>query len=184
MTITKRRAVFLDRDGVLNRAVIRNGKPYPPASINEVEIMPGVPEALTRLKDGGFTLIVVSNQPDVKRGITSQDAIEAINAHLAQRLPIDCFLMCYHDSDDNCGCRKPRPGMLLRASLEFEIDLASSFMVGDRWRDVEAGASAGCKTFFINYGYNETQPLAPNFRVSSLLEATSIILSQGNHEKS
>lgn len=183
MTTMKRRAVFLDRDGVLNRAMIRNGKPYPPANVGEVEILPGVLDALTSLKSGGFTLVVVSNQPDVKRGTASQGVVEAINAYLAQRLPIDRFFMCYHDSDDNCDCRKPRPGMLLRASREFEINLADSFMVGDRWRDVEAGASVGCKTFFINCGYNEAQPMAPTFRVSSLLEAASIILSLGNHEK-
>jgi D-glycero-D-manno-heptose 1,7-bisphosphate phosphatase len=172
-----RRAVFLDRDGVINRAIVREGKPYPPASLEEFEILPGVREALDQLKDAGFVLVVVSNQPDVARGTTARDAVEPINAELAERLPIDDFRMCYHDSGDGCECRKPRPGMLLAAARDHEIDLFSSFMVGDRWRDVEAGKRAGCRTLFIDYGYDERQPEVCDYRVKSLAEAAEIILS-------
>ncbi len=179
----KRRAVFLDRDGVLNRSVVKDGKPYPPGSVAEIEIFPGVTEALKRLKDAGFTLIVVSNQPDVGRGVTPQATVEAINDYLAERMPIDRFIMCYHDNDDGCDCRKPRPGMLLAGAQEFDIDLASSFMVGDRWRDVEAGSNAGCATLFIDYGYNEKQPPPGTLRVSSLAEAVVIILNGDKNEK-
>jgi len=172
-----RRAVFLDRDGVINRSIIRAGKPYPPGHMDELEILPGVPEALERLKAAGFALIVVSNQPDVARGTTTRAHVEAINATLARVLPIDGFSMCYHDSGDGCACRKPNPGMLLDAAKERNIDLALSYMVGDRWRDVEAGQRAGCKTFFIHYGYDEKQPDGYDYRVDSLLEASRIILS-------
>lgn len=183
MSATKRRAVFLDRDGVLNRAVVREGKPYPPVNLDELEILPGVADGIKQLKAAGFVLIVVSNQPDVARGTTSRESVEAINAYLAERLPINRFIMCYHDSGDNCDCRKPRPGMLLTGGREFGVDLSASFMVGDRWRDVEAGTSAGCRTFFIDYGYDEQRPLSSDFRVSSLQEAASIIL-EVNNEKS
>jgi D-glycero-D-manno-heptose 1,7-bisphosphate phosphatase len=172
----KRRAVFLDRDGVLNRAVVRAGRPYPPASVAEVEILPGVVEALGGLKEAGFVLIVVSNQPDVARGTTPRVTVEAINAHLADRLPIDRFIMCYHDSSDGCDCRKPSPGMLFAGAREFDVDLSSSYMVGDRWRDVEAGITAGCKTIFIDYGYDEKHPQSFDFRVSSMREAAITIL--------
>lgn len=172
----KRRAVFLDRDGVLNRALMREGKPYPPASIAEVEILPGVVEALKGLKEAGFVLIVVSNQPDAARGTTPKETVEAINAFLANRLPVDRFIMCYHDNGDGCDCRKPRPGMLLAGAKEFDVDLAASFMVGDRWRDVEAGIAAGCKTIFIDYGYTEKVPQTYDYRVFSTYEAVMYIL--------
>ena len=172
-----RRAVFLDRDGVINRALVREGKPYPPAGLEELEILPGVVAALTRIKAAGFVLIVVSNQPDVARGTTARDAVETINAKIAKSLPVDDFRMCYHDSGDGCDCRKPQPGMLLAAARDHGIDLSASFMVGDRWRDVEAGQRAGCRTLFIDYGYDERQPEACDYRVKSLAEAAEIILS-------
>jgi D-glycero-D-manno-heptose 1,7-bisphosphate phosphatase len=170
-----RRAVFLDRDGVINRAVVREGKPYPPASVGELEILPGVSEALAQLKAAGFILIVVSNQPDVARGTTPQAIVEAINASLSRALPIDESVMCYHDSGDDCDCRKPRPGMLLDAASKWGVDLSASFMVGDRWRDVEAGQRAGCKTVFVDYGYDEKQPENVDCRVHSLIEAVPFI---------
>jgi D-glycero-D-manno-heptose 1,7-bisphosphate phosphatase len=174
----KRRAVFLDRDGVLNRAVVRDGRPYPPAIVAEVEILPGVVEALQRLKVAGFVLIVVSNQPDVARGTTPQETVEAINAFLANRLPVDRFIMCYHDSADNCDCRKPRPGMLFAGAKEFDVDMSSSYMVGDRWRDVEAGIAAGCKTIFVDYDYDEKRPQSCDYQVFSLQEAAITILME------
>lgn len=170
-----KRAVFLDRDGVINRAIVRDGKPYPPASLEELEILPGVHEALKKLHDANYLLIVVTNQPDVARGTSRREDIELINTFLSSQLPIDDFKICYHDSNDKCSCRKPLPGALFEAAEFHRIDLAKSFMVGDRWRDVEAGQSAGCKTFFINYAYSERQPKKPNFIVSSLLEAQKII---------
>ena len=127
MSAMKRKAVFIDRDGVLNRAVVREGRPYPPASVGEVEILPGVPESLRALKAAGFILIVVSNQPDVARGATTKGTVEAINAYLAERLPIDRFIMCYHDSNDGCDCRKPKPGMLLDGAREFDVGLEYQF---------------------------------------------------------
>ncbi|WP_281776997.1 HAD family hydrolase [Polynucleobacter sp. KF022] len=173
-----RRAVFLDRDGVLNRAIVRDGMPYPPASLLELEILPGVQDALQQLHDANYLLVVVTNQPDVARGISKREDIELINAFLSSQLPIDDFKTCYHDSGDCCSCRKPLPGALFEAAQEHNIDLSKSFMVGDRWRDIEAGTSAGCKTFFINYRYAEQKPDAPDFIVSSLLEAKKIILGE------
>jgi len=171
-----RRAAFLDRDGVLNAAVVREGKPYPPASAAEVVILPGVAEALCRLKAAGYLIIVVSNQPDVARGTTTREAVEAINARLAAELPIDEFRTCYHDAADNCPCRKPKPGMLLAAAREHDLDLFACFMAGDRWRDVEAGRNAGCATVFIDYGYNENQPESYDIRAHSLAEAVDVFL--------
>ena len=170
------RAVFLDRDGVLNRALLRDNKPHPPRSVGELEILPGVAEVLLELKAAGFLLIVVSNQPDVARGTVTRGAVEGINQALAAALPIDEFRTCYHDSSTGCHCRKPKPGMLLDAAGKWNIDLSHSYMVGDRWRDAEAGQAAGCSTLFIDYGYDEKQPEQVDYRVTSLREAAKIIL--------
>lgn len=172
-----RRAVFLDRDGVINQAVVRDGKPYPPARPEELSILPGVPEALAELKGAGFLLLVVTNQPDVARGTQKREVIEAMHQDLVARLPLDDVLCCYHDGPDGCSCRKPAPGLLLEASRMRGIDLSQSFMVGDRWRDIEAGEAAGCRTIFIDHGYSERQPVRFDAKVASLAEAAAWILA-------
>ena len=173
-----RRAVFLDRDGVINRAIVRDSKPYPPANLAETEILPDVAEALIALRDAGFMLIVVTNQPDVARGTTSRAVVEEINKYLADRLPITEFRTCYHNNEDGCNCRKPLSGSLTAAAKQHGIDLGNSYMVGDRWRDTEAGQRAGCKTIFIDYGYDEKQPESVDYRAASLLDAAQIILGK------
>lgn len=176
----KRRAVFLDRDGVINRAIVQNGNPHPPSGLDELEILPGVPEALARLRAAGFRLIVVTNQPDVARGKQTRKAVETIHKALQSQLPLDEFRVCYHDDADGCACRKPAPGMLLDAAKAVDLDLAKSFMVGDRWRDIEAGRRAGCTTILIDYHYAEIERSHPHARVSSLPEAVDWILSHIN----
>jgi D-glycero-D-manno-heptose 1,7-bisphosphate phosphatase len=173
----KNKAVFLDRDGVLNQAVVRNGKPYPPANAPELVLTPNAKEALQELKAQGFLLLVVTNQPDVAKGITTRAAVEEINRKLASELPVDDVFVCYHKDGDGCDCRKPKPGMILDGARKHNVDLAESFMVGDRWRDVEAGQNAGCRTVFIDGGYEERQPARPaDARVLSLKEAAKWIL--------
>jgi D-glycero-D-manno-heptose 1,7-bisphosphate phosphatase len=168
--------VFLDRDGVLNRAIVRGGKPYPPATLDELEIPPDTAQALADLKAAGYRLIVVTNQPDVARGVRTRESVEAINAALSAQLPIDEFRVCYHDDGDRCGCRKPRPGLLLQNPAD---DLARSVIVGDRWRDIEAGVHAGVgATVLIDYGYDEPVRVEPDARVGSLREAAAWILQR------
>jgi D-glycero-D-manno-heptose 1,7-bisphosphate phosphatase len=173
-----RRAVFLDRDGVLNRARVLAGRPFPPASVSELEILPLVRESLTALRVHGYLLVVVTNQPDVSRGSTSRRLVDDIHERLRQELPLDVILTCFHDDDDGCDCRKPQPGLFTRAAREYGIHLQSSFMVGDRWRDIEAGRRAGCNTFFIDCRYDEPLPVGYDHRVTSLAEASAIILAQ------
>ena len=167
--------VFLDRDGVLNRAFVRQGRPYPPANVAAVEILPGVPEACAALRESGFRLIVVTNQPDVARGSASREEVEAINEALVKQLPLDDIRVCYHDDADGCSCRKPKCGLLRSAARDWHVDLSASFMVGDRWKDMEAGWRAGCRTVFIDYGYSEKRPTHLDCRVGSLIEAANWI---------
>jgi D-glycero-D-manno-heptose 1,7-bisphosphate phosphatase len=177
------RAIFLDRDGVLNHPVVRDGKPYPPARPEDVEIYAGLREQLQRLKDRGFVLIVVTNQPDVARGTARKETVERINDVIGRELPaIDRFLVCFHDNGDNCDCRKPRPGMLLAGAREFEVDLARSYIIGDRRGDVEAGMAAGSRTIFIDRAYSEAPPAVCDHRVSSTREALTIIEHESEHE--
>ena len=177
---TSVRAVFLDRDGVINRALEHEEMPYPPRNLAEFEIYPEVPAACAKLKAAGFLLIVATNQPDVGRGMLDQSIVEKIHAHMTSVLLIDRVEVCYHPGQglSNCDCRKPKPGMLLRAARELNINLEQSWMVGDRWRDVDCGHAAGCKTIFIDRGYAEELRQKPDFTVKNLAEAADIILSQ------
>jgi D-glycero-D-manno-heptose 1,7-bisphosphate phosphatase len=169
------RAVFLDRDGVINRAIVRDGRPYAPASLAELELLPGVDAALARLKQAGFLLIVATNQPDIGKGLLPGEVVEHMHEYLRSRLPIDDFKVCCHTDEDGCRCRKPKPGMLTETAAERSIRLSDSFMVGDRWRDIEAGRNAGCKTILIQSSYRERAAQTPDWVAGSLLEASRII---------
>ena len=171
-----RQAVFLDRDGVINRAVVKNGKPFPPASLDAFEFLPGVESAALALRKAGFLIVVVTNQPDVATGLQAREVVESMHKKLHDAAICDDIKVCYHTDDDACDCRKPKPGMLLEAAKEWQIDLQRSFMVGDRWRDVAAGKAAGCQTFFIDYQYREQSAEKPDAIVTSLKEAAKLIL--------
>jgi D-glycero-D-manno-heptose 1,7-bisphosphate phosphatase len=176
-------AVFLDRDGVLNRAVVREGRPHPPDDLSALEVLPGAAEACATLRAAGFLLIVVTNQPDIARGTRTRDEIDTINRRLSELLPVDEFRICPHDDADRCECRKPSPGLILVAGRERGLDLRRSVMVGDRWRDVEAGKRAGCWTVFVDHGYTERRPEAPDLTVKSLGEAVPWILATASRER-
>jgi D-sedoheptulose 7-phosphate isomerase len=178
----KKKAVFLDRDGVLTRAVINGGKPFPPAAGAELELAADAKQALTRLKAAGFLLLVVTNQPDVARGLLRADAVEQMHGWLKSQLPVDDIFTCYHDDVDRCDCRKPLPGLLLQAANRYNVDVVSSYMIGDRWRDVDAGTAAGAKVIWIDRGYAERQPsFPPSARAASLSEAVDWILADSRN---
>jgi D-glycero-D-manno-heptose 1,7-bisphosphate phosphatase len=148
--------------------------------LDEFEILPGVPEACSKLKAAGFLLVVATNQPDVGRGTLKQETVETIHTEMRRQLPLDRVEVCYHpgQGQSECDCRKPKPGMLLRAARELGVDLAQSWMVGDRWRDVDCGRAAGCRTIFIDRGYAEELRQKPDFFAGNLVEAADIILRQ------
>ena len=175
-----RRAVFLDRDGVLNESIVRNRKPYPPATLAEFKLFPDASPALARLKAAGFLLLVVTNQPDVARRTQSREIVETMHARMAAALPIDDFFVCWHDDADRCGCRKPLPGLLYSAADRYEVDLGGSFLIGDRWRDIDAGAAVGCRTVLIDREYDERQPQSrPDYCTASITGAADWILRNG-----
>lgn len=173
------RAVFLDRDGVINRVTVHDGKPFPPKSLQELEILPEVPGSIARLKAAGFCVVVVTNQPDIARGTQSADEVRRMHAALAAALPLDDVLVCPHDDSADCMCRKPRPGMLLAAADRHSINLSLSFMVGDRWRDVDVGHNSGCRSIFIDRQYTEQSPTRPpDYVCKSLADAAEWILAE------
>jgi len=155
--VTGRPAVFLDRDGVLNRSLVRDGRPYAPRTLSDFHILPEAPAALTRLKAAGYLLVVVTNQPDIGNALVAPSIVETMHDLLRAALPVDDIRCCPHTREDGCSCRKPRPGMLLDAAAEWDIDLAASVMIGDRAGDMAAGRAAGCgRCVFIDRGYVET----------------------------
>ena len=170
-----RKAIFLDRDGTLNKAFIKNGLPFSPESFNEFEILPGVKESLLKLKKLNFVCLLITNQPDVSRGKINKNVVIQMNNFLKSEIKLDDIFVCYHDDHDNCECRKPKPGLILNAKKKWDIDLNKSYMIGDRWKDVQAGINAGCKTVFINNNYKETKQVKANFITDSLINAVYIL---------
>ena len=170
----KRRAVFLDRDGVLNRSHVREGKPFAPLRVEEFDILPGVAKAVAALREAEFLAIVTTNQKDIGEGLASMDVLEAMHDKLRAEVLVDDICVC--TCGETCRRYKPKSGMLLDAAAQWDIDLAASIMVGDRWRDVDAGKAAGCLTYFIDCGYAESLNHAPDYTVSDLPEAVRHIL--------
>jgi len=175
-----RRAVFLDRDGVLNRPLVREGRPYPPARVEDFEIYEDVSAGCEQLDSAGFLLVVVTNQPDVNRGTQRREIAEAMHHKMLAALPqIARIEVCWHAGKewaDPCSCRKPQPGMVVRAAKALDIDLDRSFLIGDRWRDVDCGRAAGCRTVFIDRGYSETLKSLPDWTVKTFAQAVDVIL--------
>lgn len=176
VTITPRPCIFLDRDGVLNKSIIREGKPYPPRDFKEFEWIPGVIEQCLNLKKAGYLLVVVTNQPDITSKLTNWKTVHQIHAELLKQVPFNAIKVCT-DLEESSFHKKPNPGMLLEAAQELNIDLIRSWMIGDRWRDIEAGKNAGCKTIWINCGYQERVPEKPDYTAQSMKEAADIILN-------
>ena len=173
------RAVFLDRDGVINRAIMREGRPYSPVSIEDFELLPRVGEAARRLHEADFKLIVFTNQPDVKNGLQTMENVEETHRKIRKELPLDDIKVCFHNDSDRCQCRKPKPGMLLEAAKDWSIDLKKSYMVGDTWKDIDAGKTAGCKTIWVRHpGYAESEKVSADEAVDSLYEAAELILER------
>ena len=177
-----RRAVFLDRDGVLIDTPWYDNKPGSAHTLGEVEVLPGVKEAVAALRAAGWICVMVTNQPEIATGRASRRAVEAINAWLKGRLGLDAVCMCPHRDQDQCECRKPKPGMLHAAATALSLDLGRSVMVGDRWRDVGAGRAAGCRTVWIDRSYaarglREPLPDAPDHVAASLSDALGFLLA-------
>ena len=171
-----RRAVFLDRDGVLNRAYVENGVPVPPRTADRFELLPGVVETCRAFAEAGLALVVVTNQPDLARGALDVDELEAMHTLLRAELPLDDVVVCPHDGKEGCWCRKPRPGMILDAARRLGLDLDHSVAVGDRWRDIDAAHRAGVASVWIDWGLGEPLKDSPGARFGSLAEARDHVM--------
>jgi D-glycero-D-manno-heptose 1,7-bisphosphate phosphatase len=180
----RRRAVFLDRDGVINRPVVRDGRPYPPAEVKDFELYDDVAAGCARLDAAGYLLVVVTNQPDVARGTQTRAVVEEMHRTMLDALPqISRVEVCWHAGPkwgEPCDCHKPEPGMVWRAAQALGIDLAPSFLVGDRWRDVDCGHRAGCRTILIDRDYSEELRQPPDWTVTSFAQAVEVILQAGD----
>ncbi len=176
-----KKAVFLDRDGVLNYSIIRANKPFPPQTLEEFKIYEDAFEALKKLKKWGFNLIVATNQPDIARNHQTPDVVETMHQKLIDKLPLDSIKMC---TDETSSDYKPLPGMLLKSAKEFGLNLKESYMIGDRWRDIGAGVNAGCyKTILLDRNYNEKMIFNPDYICNTLTQATDYIIKQEGLKK-
>lgn len=171
-----RPAVFLDRDGVLNRVVMRDGKAASPRSVDELQIEPEAPATLAALKAAGYLLLVVTNQPDVRRGLMSADTLDALHARLAEALPLDEIAACLHDNADACACRKPKPGLVLDLAARHGVDLRRSWLIGDQDRDIACGKAAGCNTVLLGRDYNSGIDAGSDQVVETLSQSLAYIL--------
>ena len=178
-----RPGVLLDRDGVLSRVVLRKGRGVSPRSFAEFELLPGVGTAVRSLREAGLPVVVVTNQPDIARGLLKPDELERMHEHLRRHVPLERIYTCTHDDADRCDCRKPLPGLLLRAAAEFHLDLEHTWMVGDSWKDVEAARAAGCHMIFIAGAYSDAGSSKPEHVAASLPDAVEIILSKVRGKK-
>lgn len=171
------KAIFFDRDGVINKSIIKNNKPCPPKNLEELELIDGIHLLIWGLKQKGFLIFVITNQPDVARGTQTKSMVEALNTNIKKELPIDEIFTCYHDDGDNCICRKPMPGFILQAKDKYNIDLKQSWVIGDRWKDIQAGKHADCFTIFVDYGYCERfRCHQPDYKVKNIKEIEGVIL--------
>ncbi len=170
-----KRAIFLDRDGVLNETIIKKKEITSPLNLDELKLIPGVKETLFTFKKYGYLLIMVTNQPDIARNKNTKKNVEEINNFLKNHLNLDDIFVCYHDDKDFCDCRKPKSGMLIEASKKYNIDLLKSYIIGDRWRDVGAGKNAKCKTIFIDFKYQEKLISKPDYTITNIADARNIV---------
>jgi D-glycero-D-manno-heptose 1,7-bisphosphate phosphatase len=168
-------AVFLDRDGVVNKAILRNRRPFSPRSLSQFEILHKVPEAVKILQNLGHEIVVVTNQPEISSGVISEDLTLEIHNTISSITGIKHFYFCGHNDMHNCECRKPKPGMIIQAAQDLDLDLTQSYLVGDRWKDIQAGQKAGCTCYFIDNEYDEIRPSPPFITVKSLYEFAVLI---------
>lgn len=186
MKAARQRAVFLDRDGTIN---VDHGYVF---RAEEFEFIPGAPEAIRRLRDAGYLVIVVTNQAGVARGLYDEEDVHELHRHLDRELArygtaIDAYYYCPHHPEKGrgsylreCACRKPLPGMMLQAAADFSLDLGLSFLVGDKRSDIDAGTAAGCRPILVETGYGAGVDNLPADvpRVADLAEAVELILER------
>lgn len=174
MVKKKSKAIFLDRDGILNKALVVNNKPKSPKNINELVLNKSLKKFLIQAKKN-FFLICLTNQPEVGRKKFSKIEIEKINKYIKDFFNLDDIFTCYHEKDNICNCRKPNIGMLLKSQKKYSIDLKESIVIGDRWKDITMGKKAGCKTIFVDYKYDEILKDKPDIIVDNINKLKSYV---------
>jgi len=169
------RAAFLDRDGVLVREIVLGGQARAPMRLADFHVVPEARDQVARLHAAGLRCVVFTNQPEVARGLLKWDTLDQMHRQLRDATGVDDIQICPHDDTDQCECRKPKPGMLREAAQRADILLAESFVVGDRWRDIDAGHAVGCYAILIDRPYSACSN--PDARVPNLTAAVDLIVA-------
>lgn len=171
MVTKKNRAFFLDRDGVINKSLLKKGKPLAPREFKQFKIIKNVDKSLIFLKKQGFKNIIITNQPDIKKGLIKNSTSKRINKEIKKKLQIDDIFICKHTDEDNCNCRKPKTGLIKKAKKKWNIDLKKSYLIGDRWRDIFLANKLKINCFYIDKNYKERKPKKYNYKVKNLYAA-------------
>ena len=166
----------MDRDGVINELVDVGQGPTSPKRVDDFRFLPGVPEAVARLAKS-YAVVVVTNQPDIARGHMSSEQLDRMTELVRANLEVAAVYVCRHDDADRCGCRKPSPGLLLKAARELDLDLARSFFVGDSWRDMEAARRAGVRACYVGREEQDERVGVCDLAAADLAEAADHILA-------
>ena len=173
-----KKAIFLDRDGVINEPIFRDGninKPIAPWEIDEFKLFDNIINPLNIIKKMGYHIFIVTNQPDISKGILKISTIKKMNNIIMSKLPIDEIMFCPHLDSHRCVCRKPKPGMVNILAKKWEISLSDSFFIGDNWKDIECGKGAGCTTILLDKYYNKK--VNADYRVKNLSMVNKLIKS-------
>lgn len=169
-------AVFFDRDGILVQAPIVQGRPHSARTVDEIRMIPAAFQLCEVLREARIPTFMITNQPDIARGLIERSVVDEQNQIVARALNLTEVAVCPHDDGDDCYCRKPRPGLIEKLGQKHRINLSTSVVVGDRWRDIDAGVAAGTLTLFIDYGYEERRPKNPTRTVHSTDEMLNAVL--------
>jgi len=168
------KAIFLDRDGIVNKAIVEKGLPYSPTRLGDIFLTDGIKDLIKKWHDEEYIVIVVTNQPDVANHIITKNKVDKINNYLKSIALFDDIFTCYHNGKDDCDCKKPKTGLFLQAKEKYDIDFSQSYVIGDRWKDIEAGKNIGCKTIFVDYHYDEERPNKPDYTAKSVSDIKRI----------
>jgi D-glycero-D-manno-heptose 1,7-bisphosphate phosphatase len=174
----KKRCVFLDRDGVINQSIIVNKKPFSPRTKSEFKFIPNIKNLISKIVELNFYTIIITNQPDIATAHLDEEMLKYFHDKIRRKIPITDIFVCRHISSQNCFCRKPKPGLILEAAKKYNIDLKKSYLIGDRWKDINAANEVGCHSIFIDYDYTEKLETKPNNHVKSMAEACDVFFKK------
>ena len=171
------KALFLDRDGIINRSFKnKKGKPKAPTLFKDFIFLPFLKNYLNEIKKLNFNIIIITNQPDISYGVLKEAELYKMHSKIYSSLPVTNIYVCKHSKEDNCKCRKPKTGLFRQALKKYNLNLKNSYAIGDRWSDIVASYKCGIKSIYVDRNYNEPKPTKQIFTTKSTKKALEYII--------